>query len=137
VPICPHTDGLGLCEMAQHLQMWDFVCLSQTTENRVIEFIDCKHGYFVNPVYIVNGNYMPPTLPGYSTTFKKKAIQRWLYPSGSRWVYLFKLGSSEHSLRRKQQKALNRERRNHRDSFEEENAEEQMEIDETRNKQML
>jgi len=96
--------------------MWDFVSLSQTIENRVIEFIDRKHGYFVNPVYIVNGNYMPPTLPGYSTTLKEKAVKRWLYPSGSRWLYLFKLRSSEHSEQRgKQRKAPTREL--HCDSF--------------------
>jgi len=90
--------------MAQHLQMWDFVCLSQTTENRVIEFIDYKHGYFVNPVHIVNGNYMPPTLPGYSTMFKEKAIQRWFYPTGSRWVYLLRLGFPGYFQRKEQQK---------------------------------
>ncbi|XP_011343784.1 mitochondrial enolase superfamily member 1 [Ooceraea biroi] len=102
-PICPHTGGLGLCEMAQHLQMWDFICLSQSTQNRLIEFIDYKHGYFVNPVHIINGRYMPPTLPGYSTMFKQKVIERWSYPSGSRWRHLFHLGFPTYFQRKKQQ----------------------------------
>lgn len=36
VPVCPHAGGVGLCEMVQHLQMWDFICLNGSTD--VIKF---------------------------------------------------------------------------------------------------
>ncbi|CAF5113777.1 unnamed protein product, partial [Rotaria sp. Silwood1] len=38
VPVCPHAGGVGLCELVQHLSMIDFVVVSGTWENRVIEF---------------------------------------------------------------------------------------------------
>lgn len=90
--------------MAQHLQMWDFICLSQSTENRVIEFIDCEHGYFVNPVHIIDGTYVAPTLPGYSTMLKEKVVERWSYPFGSRWIHLLRLGFPEYFVRKEQQR---------------------------------
>ena len=37
VPVCPHAGGVGLCELVQHLSMFDYLALSGTTENRVIE----------------------------------------------------------------------------------------------------
>ena len=32
VPVCPHAGGVGLCEMVQHLAMFDFVAVSGTTD---------------------------------------------------------------------------------------------------------
>ncbi len=28
VPVCPHAGGVGLCEMVQHLSMFDYVAVS-------------------------------------------------------------------------------------------------------------
>ena len=28
VPVCPHAGGVGLCELVQHLSMWDFLSVS-------------------------------------------------------------------------------------------------------------
>ncbi|KMQ91098.1 mitochondrial enolase superfamily member 1-like protein [Lasius niger] len=92
VPVWGCANGVGLGEMVQHLQMWDFVCLSQTTENRMIEFVNRNHGYFKNPVHIQNACYMPPKHSGFSTKLKDKFIVRWSYPGGTRWKYLFKTG---------------------------------------------
>jgi len=91
VPVWLHGDGLGLSEMGQHVQMWDFVCLSQTTENRMIEFANYQHGYFESPVYIRNACYMPPIRPGFSTKLKKKCIEKWSYPESKQWQYLIKI----------------------------------------------
>jgi len=71
--------------MIQHLQMWDYICLSQTTENRVIEFVDQQHEHFENPVYIQNACYMPPKSPGYSTKLKETSIAKYSYPEGKHW----------------------------------------------------
>lgn len=60
VKVCPHAGGVGLCEMVQHLQMWDYVSLSGTMENRVIEYVDQQHEHFVTPTVVENAHYMPP-----------------------------------------------------------------------------
>ncbi len=30
VPVCPHAGGVGLCELVQHLSMFDYVAVSGT-----------------------------------------------------------------------------------------------------------
>ena len=50
VPVCPHAGGVGLCEMVQHLAMFDFVAVSGTWTDRVIEYVDHLHEHFVDPV---------------------------------------------------------------------------------------
>jgi L-fuconate dehydratase len=34
IPVCPHAGGVGLCELVQHLSMFDFICVSGTMEGR-------------------------------------------------------------------------------------------------------
>ncbi|HZD99201.1 MAG TPA: enolase C-terminal domain-like protein, partial [Micromonosporaceae bacterium] len=63
-PVCPHAGGVGLCEMVQHLSMFDYVALSGTTEDRVIEYIDHLHEHFTDPVVIRGGRYAAPLKPG-------------------------------------------------------------------------
>jgi L-fuconate dehydratase len=67
VPVCPHAGGVGLCEAVQHLAMFDFVAVSGTTEDRVIEFVDHLHEHFVTPVEVRGGRYLAPTAPGAGT----------------------------------------------------------------------
>ena len=64
VPVCPHAGGVGLCELVQHLSMFDFVALSATRDDRVIEFVDHLHEHFATPVVVEHGRYWPPTAPG-------------------------------------------------------------------------
>ena len=52
VPVCPHAGGVGLCELVQHLAMFDFVAVSGTLEDRVIEYVDHLHEHFVDPVVV-------------------------------------------------------------------------------------
>ncbi|XP_006617805.1 mitochondrial enolase superfamily member 1-like [Apis dorsata] len=94
VPVCPHAGGVGLCEMVQHLQMWDFICLNASIENRVIEYVDQQHEHFEHPVYIQNACYMPPTNPGYSTKFTEDSIKNYSYPNGEKWKNIYKKNSS-------------------------------------------
>ncbi|XP_055921561.1 mitochondrial enolase superfamily member 1-like [Eupeodes corollae] len=86
VKVCPHAGGVGLCEMVQHLQMWDFVSLSGTKSGRMIEYVDQQHDQFENPVEIKNACYMPPKQPGYSTELKQHAINEYKFPNGSWWM---------------------------------------------------
>ena len=65
IPVCPHAGGVGLCEYVQHLSMIDFICISGSLDNRIIEYVDELHDHFEHPVVIKDGHYMPPTAAGY------------------------------------------------------------------------
>lgn len=92
VKVCPHAGGVGLCEMVQHLHLFDYICLSQTSEGRFIEYVDQQHEHFVNPVHVRNSHYMPPKAPGYSTELKREAAEGYEWPIGSEWQKLFASG---------------------------------------------
>ena len=64
VRVCPHAGGVGLCEMVQHLSMFDYVAVSGVIEDRMIEFVDHLHEHFEIPVQVRGGNYVAPTRPG-------------------------------------------------------------------------
>ena len=85
VPVCPHGGGVGLCEMVQHLSYFDYICVSGTTENRIIEYVDHLHEHFVSPVEVEGGHYKPPTSPGYSCEMKQESIQKYSFPDGPAW----------------------------------------------------
>lgn len=85
VPVCPHAGGVGLCEYVQHLAIFDYVCVSASLNDRVVEYVDHLHEHFVDPVIIRNGRYMPPTVPGYSITMHEESLRRFRYPDGEAW----------------------------------------------------
>jgi len=85
VPVCPHAGGVGLCEHVQHLSMFDYIAITGTMENRVIEFVDHLHEHFADPVTIRRGHYMAPTRPGYSTEIIAASREAYRYPSGVVW----------------------------------------------------
>lgn len=85
VPVCPHAGGVGLCEYVQHISMIDYICISGSMENRMVEYIDHLHEHFLDPVVIQNGNYMPPEAPGYSITMKTSSLEAFAYPGGAMW----------------------------------------------------
>lgn len=64
VRVCPHAGGVGLCELVQHLSMFDLVAVSGTTDGRMIEFVDHLHDHFVTPALIREGHYVAPLAPG-------------------------------------------------------------------------
>ena len=82
IPVCPHGGGVGLCEYVQHLAMFDYIAVSGTMDNRVIEYVDHLHEHFIDPVLIRNGAYMPPSTPGYSITMKASTLKDYSYPDG-------------------------------------------------------
>ncbi|MCX5562648.1 L-fuconate dehydratase [Streptomyces sp. NBC_00038] len=86
VPVCPHAGGVGLCELVQHLSMFDFVALSGTTEDRVIEYVDHLHDHFLAPVVICEGHYTAPTAPGFSATMRPESIAEYTFPDGTFWA---------------------------------------------------
>lgn len=60
VKVVPHAGGVGLCEMVQHLQMWDYTSVSATKAERYIEFVDQQHEQFVNPAVVEKAHYKCP-----------------------------------------------------------------------------
>ena len=49
VPVCPHAGGVGLCEYVQHLAIFDYIAVSGSLEDRVVEYVDHLHEHFVAP----------------------------------------------------------------------------------------
>ncbi|KAI9251980.1 enolase C-terminal domain-like protein [Sporodiniella umbellata] len=82
IPVCPHAGGVGLCEYVQHLSFIDYICISGTTQNRVLEYVDHLHEHFVHPVIMSNSNYTVPTHPGYSIEMKRQSIEDYTFPTG-------------------------------------------------------
>jgi len=85
IPVCPHAGGVGLCEYVQHLSMIDYIAISGTKEDRIIEYVDHLHEHFFDPVVVKNGAYMLPSLPGYSITMKPASLDTYLFPNGTYW----------------------------------------------------
>jgi L-fuconate dehydratase len=85
VPVCPHAGGVGLCELVQHLSIFDYVAVSGSLENRVTEYVDHLHEHFVDPCVVTNGAYVLPTAPGYSAQMFDESVAEFTFPTGRYW----------------------------------------------------
>ena len=86
VPVCPHAGGVGLCELVQHLAIFDYVAVSGSLEGRIAEFVDHLHEHFVDPCVVENGAYVLPGRPGYSAQMYERSIAEYTYPTGGYWA---------------------------------------------------
>ena len=85
IPVCPHAGGVGLCEYVQHLAIFDYVYVSASLDNRIVEYVDHLHEHFDNPVQMRNNRFMPPEAPGYSITMKPASLDAHEFPAGRAW----------------------------------------------------
>jgi L-fuconate dehydratase len=85
-PVCPHAGGVGLCELVQHLSMFDFVAVSGSLQDRVIEYVDHLHEHFTDPVVVRDGAYRLPETPGFSSRMRAETLHRFAYPDGPEWT---------------------------------------------------
>jgi len=85
VPVCPHAGGVGLCEYVQHLSIFDYIAVSASLEDRIVEYVDHLHEHFVDPVVVRGGRYMPPTTPGYSIAMRPESLAAYAHPHGAAW----------------------------------------------------
>ena len=85
IPVCPHAGGVGLCEYVQHLAIFDYLCVSASLENRIVEYVDHLHEHFLDPVVIRDGRYVVPTAPGYSIAMKPESLREYEFPEGAAW----------------------------------------------------
>jgi L-fuconate dehydratase len=82
VRVCPHAGGVGLCELVQHLSMFDYVAVSGTIHDRMIEYVDHLHEHFVDPVVIRDGNYVTPVSPGAGAEMLPESIEHYRFAEG-------------------------------------------------------
>jgi L-fuconate dehydratase len=86
VPVCPHAGGVGLCEYAQHISMFDYIAFGGSLEDRVCEFVDHLHEHFVDPVRVDGGRYRVPEAPGYSIEIRPESLAEFAFPDGPGWL---------------------------------------------------
>ncbi|MBO0842953.1 MAG: fuconate dehydratase, partial [Nocardioides sp.] len=85
VPVCPHAGGVGLCEVVQHLAMFDLVAVGASTHGRWIEYVDHLHEHFTDPARVDGGRYAAPTAPGSSAEIRAETLTEFRFPDGSAW----------------------------------------------------
>ncbi|MEV4518190.1 enolase C-terminal domain-like protein [Dactylosporangium sp. NPDC049525] len=85
IPVCPHAGGVGLCELVQHLSMFDYVAVSRSMHHRAIEYVDHLHEHFTDPVRMHRGHYLAPLAPGFSSTMRAESRARYAFPDGPIW----------------------------------------------------
>jgi len=86
VPVCPHAGGVGLCEYVQHLAVFDYVAVSGSLENRVVEWVDHLHEHFRYPAVVEHGRYRVPRDAGYSVEMLPESLEEYSYPKGPVWA---------------------------------------------------
>jgi len=86
IPVCPHAGGVGLCEYVQHLAVFDFIAVSGSLENRLIEWVDHLHEHFRDPAVVERGRYLVPRAPGYSVEMLEASLEEYGYPNGPVWA---------------------------------------------------
>jgi L-fuconate dehydratase len=86
VPVCPHAGGVGLCEYVQHLALFDYIAVSGSLENRVVEWVDHLHEHFRDPAVVAGGRYLAPSAPGYSIEMLPESLDRYEFPGGPAWL---------------------------------------------------
>src|ERR1017187_5231868 len=85
IPICPHAGGVGLCEYVQHLAMFDYIAVSGSLEDRVVEWVDSLHEHFRHPAVVGDGRYLAPQAAGYSVEMLPASLDRYEFPTGAAW----------------------------------------------------
>jgi L-fuconate dehydratase len=85
LPVCPHAGGIGLCEHVQHFSAFDFIAVSGSLENRLIEYAEHLHEHFVHPLDVRGGRDRLPTAPGFGLELKRGSIERHSFPDGPVW----------------------------------------------------
>lgn len=85
VPVCPHAGGVGLCELVQHLSIFDYIAVGASLDDRVVEYVDHLHEHFVDPVVIRDGRYVPPQAAGYSSEIRAASLDAFRFPDGAAW----------------------------------------------------
>jgi L-fuconate dehydratase len=85
IPVCPHAGGVGLCEYVQHIAMFDYIGVSASLDNRILEWVDSLHEHFRDPAVVRSGRYIAPAAPGYSVEMLPESLDEYEFPRGAAW----------------------------------------------------
>jgi L-fuconate dehydratase len=85
IPVCPHGGGIALCNMIQHIALWDQISVSGHSETQLVEYIDFLQESVTNPVKIRDGHYVTPSEPGWGIEFKEEFLNDHTFPNGKVW----------------------------------------------------
>ena len=85
VPVCPHAGGVGLCELVQHLAVFDYLRVGTSLDGRMVEYVDHLHEHFADPVRTRDGRYLLPERPGYSADILPSSVAEFRFPDGPAW----------------------------------------------------
>ncbi len=86
IPVCPHAGGVGLCEYVQHLAFFDYIAVSGSLEQRVVEWVDHLHEHFRDPAVVNDGRYLAPQAAGYSIEMLPESLDEFEFPDGPAWA---------------------------------------------------
>ena len=86
VPVCPHAGGVGLCELVQHLAMFDFIAVGASWDGRYVEYVDHLHEHFLDAAVVRGGRYVAPSAPGSGARMYPESLARYGYPDGEAWT---------------------------------------------------
>jgi L-fuconate dehydratase len=86
VPVCPHAGGVGLCEYVQHIALFDYIGVSGSLDDRIVEWVDHLHEHFRDPAVVRSGRYVAPTAPGYSIEMLTDSLDHYEFPNGPAWT---------------------------------------------------
>ena len=84
VRVCPHAGGVGLCEIVRHLSFFDYVAVSTSMDDRVIEWVDHLHEHFEDPAVVESGKYRAPNQPGSSAEMKVASVREYTHDDTAR-----------------------------------------------------
>ena len=70
----------------QNISLFDYIAVSASLENRVLEYVDHLHEHFLDPVVIRKGRYMPPQRAGYSIEMHAATLKQFEFPGGTAWT---------------------------------------------------
>ena len=84
IPIIPHAGGVGLCEYVQHLNIINYLLI---TDNKTYlsEYAESCCEHIERPAKVVNGRYITPQEPGYSAVIKPSSVESYNFPNGKFW----------------------------------------------------
>jgi L-fuconate dehydratase len=85
VPVCPHAGGVGLCELVQHIAIFDYLRVGTSLDGRMVEYVDHLHEHFEDPVRTRGGRYLLPERPGYSSDIRASSVAEFSFPDGPAW----------------------------------------------------
>ena len=85
VPVCLRAGDAGASELAQHVAVIDFVCVSGSLIGRLLEHVQGPHEHFTSPADVDGAWYRLPQEPGYSARMHAESVATYRYPDGTYW----------------------------------------------------